>query len=102
MLDRSCSLLIVAMTVFGSWTSATYGAGEKLDFNRDVRRILSDKCFACHGPDEAARQAGLRLDIRDSALKPSESGAVAIVPEKPDDSALVKRCLLYTSPSPRD
>jgi hypothetical protein len=91
MVDRSRLLLIVAMTVFGSCITAAHAAGEKLDFNRDVRRILSDKCFACHGPDEAARQAGLRLDIRDSALKPSESGAIAIIPDKPDDSALVKR-----------
>jgi hypothetical protein len=91
MVDRSRSLLIVAMTLLASSTSTAQAAGEKLDFNRDVRRILSDKCFACHGPDEAARQAGLRLDVRDSALKPSDSGAVAIIPEKPDESALVKR-----------
>ena len=89
MLDRSRSLLIVATMVFGVSSSAACAAGDKLDFNRDVRTILSDKCFACHGPDEAARQAELRLDMRDSALKPSESGAVAIVPAKPDESALM-------------
>jgi hypothetical protein len=40
----------------------------KLEYNRDVRPILSDKCFRCHGPDSQARKAELRLDQRDSAL----------------------------------
>ena len=41
----------------------------KVDFTRDVRPILSDKCFQCHGPDEASRKANLRLDVKDSALR---------------------------------
>ena len=48
-------------------------AAEPLKYNRDVRPILADKCFACHGPDSAARQAGLRLDQRDQAI---ELGAI--------------------------
>ena len=55
----------------------------KVQFNRDVRPILSDTCFHCHGPDEKERKAGLRLDVRDEALKPAKSGAVAIVPGQP-------------------
>ncbi|QDT56432.1 Planctomycete cytochrome C [Caulifigura coniformis] len=98
MLDRSRSLLIVAVIAFGNWTSSVRAAGDRLDFNRDVRTILSDKCFACHGPDEAARQAGLRLDVRESALKPTESGAIAIVPENVDASVLVKR-IFSTDPA---
>ena len=62
-----------------------------VDYNRQVRPILSDKCYACHGPDESHREAGLRLDLRDEALAPADSGKPAIVPGRPDESALVKR-----------
>jgi mono/diheme cytochrome c family protein len=64
-----------------------------VDFNREVRPLLSDNCFACHGPDAAKREAGLRLDDREAALLPAESGKVAIVPGKPDESELVRRIL---------
>jgi mono/diheme cytochrome c family protein len=57
-----------------------------VEYNRDVRPILAENCFACHGPDSAARKAGLRLDRRDDAVK-----AEAVVPGKPDQSALVER-----------
>ncbi len=63
---------------------------EKVNFNRDVRPILSDTCFHCHGPDEKERKGGLRLDIREAALKGGESGP-AFVPGKPEESELVKR-----------
>ena len=58
----------------------------KLEYNRDVRPILAENCFACHGPDSAARKADLRLDQRDAAIK-----AEAIAPGKPDESALIAR-----------
>jgi hypothetical protein len=70
-----------------------FARAEKLNFNRDVRPILSDACFHCHGPDEKERKGGLRLDVRDAALKGGDSGP-AIIPGKPDESELVKRMLL--------
>ncbi len=61
------------------------------EFNRDVRPILSDKCFKCHGPDKKSRKAELRLDLRDEAIVAAESGETPIVPGKPDESEVVKR-----------
>src|SRR5215213_1045143 len=65
-------------------------AEEPISFNRDVRPILSDSCFKCHGPDERERKGGLRLDLPDAASTGGDSGA-AFVPGKPDESELVKR-----------
>ena len=62
-----------------------------IDFNRDVRPILSENCFLCHGPDEGSRKAGLRLDRRDDAHKGGKSGTAAVVPGKPEQSEVVKR-----------
>jgi hypothetical protein len=71
-------------------TSTTF-ADEPLSFNRDVRPILAEHCWNCHGPDTAARQSNLRLDTYDDAVHPAESGLPAILPNKPQDSELIKR-----------
>ena len=61
-----------------------------VSFNRDVRPIMSGTCFRCHGPDESSRRAGMRLDLRDEALKRRGNGT-PIVPGKPDESLIVRR-----------
>jgi hypothetical protein len=66
------------------------GAAEPLAFNRDIRPILSKTCFTCHGPDAAAVKGGLRLDLREHALKGGESGKPAIVPGNPEASEVVR------------
>ena len=66
-------------------------AAQNVDFNKDVRPILSNRCLACHGPDEARQEAGLRLDLQEIATKVLESGQAAIVPGKPAESEVLAR-----------
>lgn len=66
---------------------------DKISYNFHIRPILSDKCFACHGPDKNQQKAGLRLDMAEAAYAPLKetSGAFAIVPGHPESSELIKR-----------
>jgi hypothetical protein len=64
---------------------------EPIDFNRDVRPVLADKCFACHGGDAKSLKGELRLDLRDKATAPAKSGKTAIVPGNAKQSELAQR-----------
>ncbi len=85
-------------TIFLSTVFLHVSAGglyaDELSFNQHIRPILADRCFACHGPDHAANDSGLRLDLGEAAMGelPSGTGA-AIVPGKPEASELVRRIL---------
>lgn len=62
-----------------------------VDFDEDILPLLSDRCFQCHGPDEAARESGLRLDTNEGAFGAGDSGEAAIVPGDTSASTLYQR-----------
>lgn len=70
-----------------AWAGGVSASG-KLQFNRDIRPILSDKCFHCHGPDSKNQKADLRLDVRDAAIKDGH-----IRPGRPEQSMILERIL---------
>src|SRR5438552_404150 len=78
--------LLLASIILGS---AAAGARADIEYNRDIRPILADNCFHCHGP--AAKKGGFRLDVREEATKAAKSGGRPIVEGKPEMSELVKR-----------
>jgi hypothetical protein len=70
---------------------AATASKSKIDYNRDIRPILSENCYACHGPDAGKRKAGLRLDLKDAAQSELKSGNHAIVPGDVSKSSIVAR-----------
>src|SRR5580704_14768054 len=89
-------LLMSSLWLQGARARLAFAAGppfklpETIEFNRDVRPILSDRCFACHGPDKNKRKANLRLDTREGLLGTAGKAGV-VAPGKPDDSELWRR-----------
>ncbi|HKS37341.1 MAG TPA: DUF1553 domain-containing protein [Verrucomicrobiae bacterium] len=79
------------MLVFCQPVIAAQKGPPKIDFNRDIRPILSDHCYACHGPDEGKRKAGLRLDRKEEAFQKLKSGDHALVPGDVKKSVLTQR-----------
>ncbi len=78
---------------------------EQVDFNIHVKPILSDNCFSCHGPDEASREAGMRLDLPEAAYSATEeSGNIPISPRKLSKSEVFHRIVSddpdYQMPTP--
>jgi hypothetical protein len=83
-----CHVPFLLLTLVASGST---GLAAIPDFSRDVRPVLSNRCFKCHGPDEEHQEAGLRLDRREAALAELPSGSRAIVPGDPTASELIAR-----------
>lgn len=83
--------IALARLIFSVILAVVPARGGAIQYNRDVRPILSENCYQCHGPDKNHRKAGLRLDVKEEAFKALESGEHAIVSGDLDKSALIHR-----------
>lgn len=85
-------LLVVGAAIILSFEAGSAAVDEQVDFNTDIRPVLSDKCFQCHGPDPETRESDLRLDTRQGAVA-DLGGYAALVPGKPEESELWNRVI---------
>src|SRR5688572_12236366 len=86
----AAATLAFALPLSAQSAAQTAAASGAVDYERDVRPILAANCFGCHGPRQA--QSGLRLDLRQNAMRGSDYGVV-IVPGKSTESKLIKRLI---------
>ncbi|MCA9262906.1 MAG: PSD1 domain-containing protein [Planctomycetales bacterium] len=84
--------VIVSLAVIAAGNSARLTADDTVDFDRDIRPLLSDRCYHCHGPDANTREADLRLDTKEDAFA-DRDGVPAIVSGKPEASEAIRRIL---------
>ncbi len=84
---------VLSLTVLGAFLGQAVLADDTVDYIRDIRPLLSDNCYACHGPDAENREAELRLDEQESAFGELPSGEYTVIPGKPDESELLRRIL---------
>src|ERR1700712_1174909 len=102
MIYRTCIFFVLCTTFISCTPTLPPDVGaaykhlpDQIDFNQDVKPILSDRCFSCHGPDKEKQKAGLRLDQEKSAYGelPESPGKRAIVPGNLEKSELFKRII---------
>ncbi|MFM8493983.1 MAG: c-type cytochrome domain-containing protein, partial [Planctomycetia bacterium] len=89
----SRAIVSAAITCAAASIALSAGAAERISYNRDIRPILSENCFGCHGPDDHDRKAGLRFDVPQPDTPSTDSGLAAIVQGKPDESEVIARIL---------
>ncbi|MBL9200451.1 MAG: PSD1 domain-containing protein [Opitutaceae bacterium] len=97
---RSGQLLSRLAILAALMPAIALAAAPRVSFNRDIRPIMSDTCFHCHGFDAKSRKAGLRLDLREEALKPTKNGVLPIVPGEPEKSEVILRINDTADPMP--